>query len=109
MIVKIELFAGRKGSEPTKSDLAKNIDALTRAMSMANAADTALIELRPEPCGGLKIVVRWWVSNELYGYEHAMSRGTMDSMYEAAQLCVLEQITNAVRKTVDALSAKAKS
>lgn len=69
----------------------------------------AVIELRPEPCGGLKIVVRWWVSNELYGYEHAMSRGTMDSMYEAAQLCVLEQITNAVRKTVDALSAKAKS
>lgn len=43
MIVKIELFAGRKGSEPTKSDLAKNIDALTRAMSMANAADTALL------------------------------------------------------------------
>ena len=43
MIVKIELLAGRKGSEPTKSDLAKNIDALTRAMSMANAADTVLL------------------------------------------------------------------
>ncbi len=31
-------------------------------------------------------------------YEHAMSLGEMERMYEAVQPCVLEQITNAVRK-----------
>lgn len=58
----------------------------------------AVIELRPGPYGGMKIGVRWMLGKEQYGYEHAMSLGEMERMYEAAQPCVLEQIANAVRK-----------
>jgi hypothetical protein len=58
----------------------------------------AIVELRPGPYGGMKIGVRWMIGNERYGYEHAMSLGEMDRMVEAAQPCVLEQITHAVRR-----------
>ena len=58
----------------------------------------AVIELRPGPCGGMKIGVCWMLGKEQYGYEHAMSLREMESMHEAVQPCVLEQIANAVRK-----------
>lgn len=58
----------------------------------------AVIVLRAGPYGGMRIGVRWMLGKEQYGYEHAMSLGEMERMHEAAQPCVLEQITNAVRK-----------
>ena len=58
----------------------------------------AIVELRPGPYGGMKIGVRWMIGKEQYGYEHAMSLGEMERMVEAAQPCVLESITHAVRK-----------
>ena len=58
----------------------------------------AIVELRPGPYGGIKIGVRWMIGQEQYGYEHAMSLGEMERMVEAAQPCVLEQITHAVRR-----------
>lgn len=58
----------------------------------------ARVELRTGPYGGMKICVRWMVGKEQYGYEHAVSLGEMDRMVEAAQPCVLEQITHAVRR-----------
>lgn len=56
------------------------------------------VKLSPGPFGGMKIGVRWMVGKELMGYEHAMSLVEMERMYEVVQPCVLEQITNAVRK-----------
>ena len=56
----------------------------------------AIVELRPGPYGGLKIGVRWMIGKEQYEYEHAMSLGEMERMYEAVQSCALEQIANAV-------------
>lgn len=58
----------------------------------------AIVELRPGPHGGMKIGVRWMIGKEQYGYEHAMSLGEMERMVEAAQPCVLEQITHAARR-----------
>lgn len=58
----------------------------------------AAIELRPGPYGGMKIGVHWMIGKEQYRYEHAMSLREMERMVEAAQPCVLEQITNAVRR-----------
>jgi len=63
-------------------------------------ASGAVVQLRPGPYGGMKIGVRWMVGKEQYGYEHAMSLCEMERMVEAVQPCVLEQITNAVRKVM---------
>ena len=60
----------------------------------------ATIELRPEAYGGTKICVRWTLGKEQYGYEHALSMTEMRGMHEVVQPCVLEQIANAVRKTM---------
>lgn len=58
----------------------------------------AIVELRPGPYSGMKIGVRWMLDKEQYGYEHVVSLGEMERMVEAAQPCVLEQITHAVRR-----------
>ena len=58
----------------------------------------AIVELRHGPYGGMTIGVRWMLGKEQYGYEHAMSLGEMERMYEVVQPCVLEQISNEVRK-----------
>lgn len=60
----------------------------------------AVVELRPGPYEGLKIGVRWMLGKEQYGYEHAMTLCEMERMYEVVQPCVLEQITNAVRRRI---------
>ena len=58
----------------------------------------AEIQLRKGPYSGMTICVRWMREDELYGYEHAMSLGEIERMHEVVQPCVLEQITNELRK-----------
>ena len=56
------------------------------------------VRLMTGPFGGMTIGVRWMVGKEIMAYKHAMSLGEMERMHEAVQPCVLEQITNAVRR-----------
>lgn len=58
----------------------------------------SVIELGYGPINGMTIRVRWMLGEKLFGYEHAMSFEEIERMYEVVQPCVLESITNAVRK-----------
>lgn len=56
------------------------------------------VELRPGPGTGMTIAVLWAQDGKRMAYGHALSMIEMKAMCEAVQPCVLEQITNAVRK-----------
>lgn len=47
---------------------------------------------------GMAIAVEWEHDGQRMSYGHALSRIEMKAMHEAVQPCVLDQITNAVRK-----------
>ena len=55
------------------------------------------VELLAEPYG-MTIAVLWCQDGHRMRYGHATSMVEMKAMCEAVQPCVLEQITNAVRK-----------
>lgn len=58
------------------------------------------VELLADEHGGMIIGVAWNQDGQRMRYGHALSMHEMKHMYESVQPCVLEQITNAVRKMV---------
>lgn len=55
------------------------------------------VVLMAEPYG-MTVAVEWEQDGQRMRYGHALSMIEMKAMYEVVQPCVLEQITNAVRK-----------
>lgn len=58
------------------------------------------VELLAGPYDGMTIAVLWDQDDQRMGYSHALSMHEMKHMSEVVQPCVLDQITNAVRKMV---------
>lgn len=57
-----------------------------------------VVDLRTGPGKGMTISVLWTQEGRRMAYGHALSMHEMTAMYVAVQPCVLESITNAVRK-----------
>ncbi len=73
----------------TWAEWVEQIDALT---------GDGVVELRAGPGKGMTISVLWTREGRHMAYGHAISMHEMKSMFGAVQPCVLESITNAVRK-----------
>jgi hypothetical protein len=64
---------------------------------IAELTNGGRVLLQAEP-HGMVVAVEWEQDEQRMRYGHALSMVEMKAMYEVVQPCVLEQITNAVRK-----------
>ena len=77
----------------TLAEWVTQIDSITRGGSVELLAD--------DPGKGMVIAVKWSQDGKLMGFSYAISMREMKSMYLVVQPCVLDSITNAVRKMME--------